>query len=98
MNLEQLRQRLVAAARRETVSDRVPYAFERRIMARLANRTVPDRWAAWGALFWRALAPCCAVMILAGAGAAAFAPAPEDLGTQLDAILLADVDPSPEVP
>ncbi len=98
MNLEHLRQRLMAAARRETVSDHVPYAFEKRVMARLAGRPIGDRWAAWGALFWRALAPCCAVMILAGAGSAAFTPAPEDLGTQLDAILLADVHDSNETP
>ena len=98
MNLEPLRQRLIAAARAETPSDRVPYAFEKRIMARIAGRPAPDRWAAWGALFWRALAPCCAVMVVAGAGSAALSPGPEDLGTQLDAILLADLEPSAEAP
>lgn len=96
--MEPLRQRLLAAARTDPPSDRVPYAFEKRIMARLAGRPIPDRWAAWGAFFWRALAPCCAVMILTGAGSAALDPAGDDLGTELDAVLLADLEPSADAP
>ena len=99
MNLEQLRLRLIAAARAESPSDRVPYAFEKRLMARLAARSLPDGWAAWSALLWRALAPCCALMILAGAGSLAFSPtATPDLGAELDAVLLADVETGAEVP
>ena len=45
MNLAELEQKLVAAARANPPSDGVPYAFEKRIMARLATRPVMDDWA-----------------------------------------------------
>lgn len=91
MNPDPLRRKLIAAARSETHSDRVPYAFEKRIMAALRSRRV-DGWAAWSTLLWRALAPCCGLMILAGAVALAFSQGPDDLGAELDAVLLADVE------
>ena len=43
MNLAELERKLIAAARANPPSDRVPYAFEKRIMARLAARS-PCRW------------------------------------------------------
>lgn len=98
MNLEPLRRKLIAVARSERPSERVPYAFEKRLMARLRACPRPDGWAAWSALLWRALAPCCALMILAGAGALVLSPAPDDLGAELDAVLLADVEPGAEAP
>lgn len=98
MNPEPLRQKLVAAARAaEPPSDVVPYAFEKRIMARLSGRPTLDSWAAFGALLWRAVLPCCAVMLIAGASSMAtlaMRPAHEDLAAQLDAVLLADLDTS----
>lgn len=92
MNPELIRQKLLAVARHDPPSDHVPYAFEKRVMSRLAGREVPDAWAALGGLLWRAVAPCCALMILVGAGSAALAPRADDLGAQLDAVLLADLD------
>ena len=62
MDFEQLRQRLITAARARLPSDAVPYAFEKRIMARLTPRTQVDPWAAWGRVLWRAAAPCVAIM------------------------------------
>ena len=47
MNLAELERKLIAAARANPPSDRVPYAFEKRIMARLAARPVVDGWALW---------------------------------------------------
>lgn len=92
MNPEPLRRKLIAAARSETPSDRVPYAFEKRIMACLRGRPRLDLWATWSPLLWRAVVPCCAVMILAGAMALTFGPSSDDLGAELDAVLLADVE------
>lgn len=97
MNPEPLRQKLLAAARSEAPSDHVPYAFEKRVMAHLAGRPVPDAWAAWGALLWRALLPCCGLMLLVAATSLS-APRTDDLGAQLDAVLLADLDTSTETP
>jgi hypothetical protein len=73
----------------------VPYAFEKRIMARLAARPVVDDWALWARALWRAAAPCAAIMLLLGAWSF-FAPpsnAPaNDLSQQLEQTLLAAVD------
>ena len=69
MNLNELNQKLLAAARRNAPSDHVPYAFEKRIMAHLAARPVPDTLALWGQALCRAAFSCAAVMLLVGVGA-----------------------------
>ena len=66
MKLDELQEKLIAAARLETPGDHVPYAFEQRIMAGLAARPVADDWALWAAALWRAAAPCVAVVLLLG--------------------------------
>ena len=69
MNLNELNQKLLAAARRNVPSDHVPYAFEKRIMAHLAARPVPDTLALWGQALCRAAFSCAAVMLLVGVSA-----------------------------
>ena len=64
MNLSELEQKLIAAARSEPLDDRVPYGFERRIMARLGRAAIEDPWAAWSRALWRAAAPCIAIALL----------------------------------
>ena len=95
MNLAELERKLIAAARANPPGDRVPYAFEKRIMARLAARPAVDHWALWGRALWRAAAPCVAVMLLLGAWSF-FAPqtstSATDLSQQLEQTLLAAVD------
>ena len=95
MNLAELEQKLVAAARANPPSDRVPYAFEKRIMAHLATRPVADDWALWARALWRAAAPCVAIMLLLGAWSL-FLPhsstSATDLSQQLEQTLLAAVD------
>ena len=98
MNLEILRQKLLAAARTDTPSDAVPYAFEKRVMARLGRREAPDAWTAWGALLWQAVAPCCGLMVLVGIGSLTLTDVPEDLGVQLETLLLADLDAGRDLP
>lgn len=100
MNAERLRQTLLAVARQDPPSEAVPFAFERRIMNRLtrAREASADPWTAWGSLLWRAVLPCCAVMLVVGAGSFAMEGPPEDLGEQLDAVLLADLDAGAELP
>ena len=95
MNRADLEQKLVAAARANPPSDRVPYAFEKRIMARLAARPVMDDCALWARALWRAAAPCAAIMLLLGAWSFYAPPsnAPVgDLSQQLEQTLLAAVD------
>lgn len=64
MNLEDLQKKLLAAARNHPPEDRVPYAFEKRILAHLANRPAVDSSAFWARALWRAAVPCVAVTIL----------------------------------
>jgi hypothetical protein len=95
MNLAQLERKLIAAARANPPSDRAPYAFEKRIMARLAARPVVDGWALWARALWRAAAPCVAIMLLLGAWSffvsRSSTPA-SDLSQDLEKTLLAAVD------
>ena len=64
MNLDVLRTKLLAAARRNPPSDTVPYAFEKRIMARLTALPSPDLWTEWGKAMWRAAVSCVALTLL----------------------------------
>jgi hypothetical protein len=67
MKLDHLHQKLIATARANPPSDRVPYAFAKRIMARLPGRLAPDPWALWSHALWRAAALCVAIMLLSTA-------------------------------
>ncbi len=67
MNLTELEHKLFAVARAHPPGDKVPYAFEKRIMAHIGQQTRPDRWGIWGRALWRAAAPCVALSILLGA-------------------------------
>ena len=64
MNQTELHRKLIAAARVHQPSDRVPYAFEKRILARLRDLSPRDPWAFWGRALWRAAGPCIAIMLL----------------------------------
>jgi len=66
MNLDTLHQKLLATARANPPADCVPYAFEKRILARLADRPTVDLAALWARALWRAAAPCVAFMLLLG--------------------------------
>lgn len=63
MDIRELETRLLAAARADTPSDRVPYGFETRIMALIAGQTPVDIWAFWSRVLWRAAAPCVALSV-----------------------------------
>lgn len=66
MNLVQLQQKLLAAARGNPPSERVPLAFEQRILARLRHTPAADVWELWARALWRAAAPCVGCMLLLG--------------------------------
>jgi hypothetical protein len=101
MNLVKLQEKLIRAARGNPPSDRVPYAFEQRILARLRAQPLPDRWALWAGALWRAAAPCVAIMLLLGAWtlvAPAHNPAStpnNDLSQAFENTLLAASDQEP---
>jgi len=64
MNLDELQKKLMAAARKNPPGDQVPYAFEQRIMARLAAAPRFDEWAAWARSLWYGAGVCAAVAVL----------------------------------
>jgi hypothetical protein len=66
MNLDNLQQKLIAAARTAQPNDRVPYAFEKRVMARIEGACT-DLLGAWSAALWRAAFGCVAVVLVSGA-------------------------------
>ena len=66
MKIEVLRQRLLDVARRHLPGDTVPYAFEKRVLARLAARVSFDPWWVWNRALWRCAAPCVALTLLLG--------------------------------
>jgi hypothetical protein len=66
MDLERLKTKLVAAARNNAPSDKVPYAFEKRIMAGLRSRVAEDPWTVWGQWLWRSAMSFAAVAIACG--------------------------------
>lgn len=53
MDLVELERRLIAAARANPPTDTVPVAFEKRIMARLAELRAPDYAVFWARGLWR---------------------------------------------
>ena|ERR1051325_9058149 len=67
MDLSSLSKKLVAVARSQPPGDQVPYAFEKRIMARLAALPKADEWVWWGRALWRGAAACAAVALLCSA-------------------------------
>ncbi|MBL9171264.1 MAG: hypothetical protein JNN07_26260 [Verrucomicrobiales bacterium] len=65
MKLDRLQRRLLKVARGNPPSSAVPYAFEKRIMARLATSPTPtDPWLVWAVGLWRGTVPC--LILLSG--------------------------------
>lgn len=92
MNTTELQRKLIAAARANPPGDHVPYAFEKRVMARLRDKRVMDVWAVWASALWRAAVPCVGITLALSAWAF-FAAGPSgsanDLPQDLDNTLLA---------
>jgi hypothetical protein len=87
MNVDQLHDKLLAAARALPPGGAVPYAFEKRIMAALASQTPVDVWTLWSRSLWRAAAPCVAIMLAVSLWAAL-----EGSRTTTSSSLAADLD------
>jgi len=64
MNLPELQNKLLAAARQNPPDDHVPYAFEKRIMSRLIAAPKPSEWLAWSRALWFGAAACVAVALI----------------------------------
>ncbi len=94
MKRDLLHQALIDTARANPPSERVPYAFAKRIMARLPGRLAPDPWAVWSRALWRAAAMCVVVMLASTAWAflaSGHATSPNDLSQEFENTLVAAV-------
>ena len=94
MNETELQKKLIGAARAQTPDDRVPYAFEKRIMALIPAITPTDSAALWVRGLWQAAVSCAAIALLCGAWSF-FNPATntgDDLSQNFESTLLASVD------
>ena len=97
MNADLLQKKLIAAARTHPPGDGVPYAFEKRVMARLGRRSATVNPALWARGLWRAAVPCMGIALLLGVWTF-FYPATNgntaDLSQNFENTLLAAVDQS----
>lgn len=66
MKLDLLQEKLLAAARAHPPGDRVPFAFEKRILACLKESPALDVAALWSRALWRAATACVALALLLG--------------------------------
>ncbi|MBC8324814.1 MAG: hypothetical protein H8E27_04230 [Verrucomicrobia subdivision 3 bacterium] len=63
---EDILERLLTETRGIPANDRVPYAFEKRIMAHIKEAPVAlaDAWSVWAQSLWKAVVPCLAVLVM----------------------------------
>ena len=76
MNLSELQNRLLAAARRNPPGGEVPYAFESRVIARLTAAPRAGQWLAWSRALWLGAAACTMVALFASVWAPSAADDP----------------------
>ena len=94
MNVNELQKKLIAAARASAPDDRVPYLFEKRIMALIPAVPRTDAAVLWVRGLWQAALSCAVIALLCGAWSF-FNPASsssDDLSQNLETTLLASVD------
>lgn len=81
----------VKLARETPRDERVPYTFEKRVMANLSAPLAADPLSQWTSALWRAVAPCAAITVIAAF--VSFSQATEtrtnrtEVGADLDAAL-----------
>ena len=101
MNLAELQRKLVAAARADAPGDRVPYAFEKRVMALLASRGASQYLDGWVRGLWRSAMSCVGIALLCGAWSLftpAVTPGSTDLSQDFENTLLASIDQGDQTP
>jgi hypothetical protein len=95
MNVVDVEKKLIQAARQDKPSDKVPYAFEKRVMTFLRPLPTPDCWGLWAGALWRGAVPCLALMLLLTVWSFAPSssqPSSSNLPQEMDNTVLAAVD------
>ena len=97
MNINLLHEKLMRVARSNPPSEQMPYAFSKRILARIRSERVIDSVTLWARALWRAAIPCVGVMVLLSAWAiqtpeqSISTAGVDDLGLELETTLMASV-------
>lgn len=96
MNPVELQKKLIKAAQSQSADERVPYAFEKRVMALLKARLTANGVTFWVRGLWRAAISCVILTILLGA-VSLLTPtstdSQKDLSQDFENTLLASVNP-----
>lgn len=58
-------EKFLQLARALPADEHTPYAFEKRIIARLGAAPIADTFSIWAHVLWRAMAPCLGIMLVA---------------------------------
>lgn len=66
MNSSDLHQKIISAARSNPPGGQAPYAFEKRVMARVRSLRPVSTLSLWGRPLWMAALSCVAVTMLCG--------------------------------
>lgn len=89
--------KLLLAAREVPADSRVPYAFEKRVMALLADAKAEDSWALWGTALWRGAVFCLTLAVVLVVGSLFMpAPNPDTLPQAVERTVFAALDNSPD--
>ncbi len=64
--IEDILESLLTQTREIPTNERVPHAFEKRIMAHIKEgpAALADVWSAWAQSLWKAVVPCLAVLMM----------------------------------
>jgi len=94
MDIDKALHQLIQAAKAKPLDDRVPVAFEKRIMGAVLGLRPPDLWTLWTSALWRVATPCTALAIVLCAWMlySDFIASPSSLTQDLDDAVLAAVN------
>jgi hypothetical protein len=97
MNLDNLQKKLIATARRMPSDERVPLAFEKRIMAHLTSAPRPSELQWWGRALWYGASACAAVALAMSVWSFVPADSADGLSDQLEQTVLASANEAADI-
>jgi hypothetical protein len=97
MNLNSLQNKLVAAARKLPADDRVPLAFEKRVMAHLAAAPRANELQWWGRALWYGAGACAAIALAMSVWSFVPADSGDGISDQLEQTVLASANEAADI-